>query len=650
MRHQIHTEFQTLISPQIGNPANGVARSPSTVKAKVLSELLNGSKVALPIIIRHPHRILPEANDIGSAISCQVDNIPGMFVSSPPSSIVSKVADDDFRGLEGPISISNSHVNACIPEPYDISPAVAGDVVVVRIAPTLARLGPRRRLPSRDALGRFVPEVQVAESDVETLSEGTYSPFSFSPSPATSSFILTPAIWTPNPSPPPESQNLPPPYSPPRQPTPPTSTHENETAQQATNEDKDFDLTMSDIKPFSGDNPDENPQDFIRSLKRMFIARTSFSDATKVDYFQSSLKANTSADTWWIDLPESNKVTWEAVEKAFQEKWPVKRVTPKTPSEKKALLEETKLEEKDLGKKVVVAGVEEYSHIVWADKVEKLAKEIPDTGNLLVDSTREKLPKAIKKLVGTKDMTWAEFCKAVRGLRYTEIMERVEEERDTARLQQQIKTLLDNTPATPSKALGTALRNISLSSAPIPQPQFTAQAFRAPVKTATQQQGYPPSRSDEERMADVRANALPIQPDTPAGRAQYATQKATWERLYPGKKPNEYRPYPLTPGSAPAASGECWTCGQPNHRPTSCQRPAVPEQELIWRRIAGVIEARLRRAGATSVNLVNTVQSDEAGGSRVEEIITREDYETVVRENQMLWGLLNQGKAEGSST
>jgi hypothetical protein len=297
-----------------------------------------------------------------------------------------------------------------------------------------------------------------------------------------------------------------------------------------------------------------------------------------------------------------------------------------------------------LGKKVMAAGVEEFSHIVWADKVEKLAADIPDTGNLLVDSIREKLPKAIRKLVGTKHTTWADFCKAVRELRPSEILEKVEEEREAAKIQQQLKTLM-NPPPTPSKALSTALRNITLTPNAIPRPQFM---LRPVAKTTTQQTTYTP-RSDQERMADIRANALPIHPDTPAGRAMYDVQVVAWAQAHSPRKPNEFRPYPLTPGSSPVASGECWTCGQPNHRPVDCQKPPVPEHEITWRRIAGGVESRLRRAGASSVNVVQTVQADEAGRFRPGEAITREQYEMLLSENRALWEMIEQGNGEGSS-
>ena len=85
----------------------------------------------------------------------------------------------------------------------------------------------------------------------------------------------------------------------------------------------------------------------------------------------------------------------------------------KTTAEKQATLEGEVLKESELGLRTSVKGIDEYTHVVWADKVEKLAANIPDTNNLLVASIRKALPKTIRRIIGGKTMTWAEFCKLV---------------------------------------------------------------------------------------------------------------------------------------------------------------------------------------------------------------------------------------------
>ena len=286
----------------------------------------------------------------------------------------------------------------------------------------------------------------------------------------------------------------------------------------------------------------------------------------------------------------------------------------------------------DLGKRVAasVGAEEELSHIVWADKVERLAGDIPDTNNLLVASTWKKLPKPITKLIGLKPMTWKVLADAVRDITLEELMEKVEEERELNR-----RTLL--APNTPSKALGAALQNIAITSG---QPQtFPSNQY--------QQLGVIPrpafntDRPAHERLADVLNKALPIHLKNAEGMTRYNEQVLLWQSTngQNGKGPNETRPYPLTPGTVPVASGECWRCGHRTHHPGPCPAPPVPVLETKWRSIAQTIHKRAVEAAAvptTSINLV-TEESDVVHTYDVDELA-------------YLQQLANQGKGEGSST
>ena len=229
------------------------------------------------------------------------------------------------------------------------------------------------------------------------------------------------------------------------------------------------------------------------------------------------------------------------VRNAFELCWPVKAITEKTTAEKQALLDETTLKIGDLGRRVAasVGAEEELSHVVWADKVERLANDIPDTNNLLVASTRKKLPKPLLKLIGLKPMTWKELADAVRDITLEELMEKVEEERDLVRYALA-------TPNTPSKALGTAFQSINIASQTLSPPsnqyQQTGTTPRAPFNT---------ERPAHERLADVLSKALPIHPRNPEGIALYNAQILSWQNTHGqnGKGPTETRPYPLTPGT-----------------------------------------------------------------------------------------------------
>ncbi|TEB21504.1 hypothetical protein FA13DRAFT_1799723, partial [Coprinellus micaceus] len=129
------------------------------------------------------------------------------------------------------------------------------------------------------------------------------------------------------------------------------------------------------------------------------------------------------------------------------------------------------------------------------------------------------------------------------------------------------------------------------------------------------------TRPDIERLVDVKRNTISIQPDTPAGRDQYNIQANQYLAEHGTKKPNEYRPYPPTPGSQPLASG--------------CQRPPAPRREFTWRQVAGGIENRVRRGGqaaAMSVNLVSHILEYEEELER-RNPVTREDYDLVIVTN-----------------
>lgn len=221
------------------------------------------------------------------------------------------------------------------------------------------------------------------------------------------------------------------------------------------------------------------------------------------------------------------------------------------------LLDKTILKPGDPGKRVAasIGAGEELMHVVWADKVERLAGDIPDTNNL-VASTHKKLPKHLLKLVGLKPMTWKQFVDAEREISLEELMEKIEEERDAT------PHYLPAIPNTPSKALGAAFQGITLTqqSQPNLMNQYQTQCAQvipqAPFSTYSE-------RPAHERLADVLSKALPLQPNNAEGLTAYNNQIATWQATYGqgGKGSTETRPYPLTPSTIPVVSGECWKCG-----------------------------------------------------------------------------------------
>jgi hypothetical protein len=136
---------------------------------------------------------------------------------------------------------------------------------------------------------------------------------------------------------------------------------------------------------------------------------------------------------------------------------------------------------------------------------------------------------------------------------------------------------------------------------------------------------------------DVICLALPIQPKTPAGKVAYQAQVAKWSAQNGDRPVNEMRPYPLSPGTSPVASGECWKCGYTGHRGPDCPDPnPVPMIEQKWRSIAATIS---RRAGSTAATAaVNLVMED---GTYIDQAA----YDACVIEDYLA---AVQGNAKGS--
>ena len=346
-----------------------------------------------------------------------------------------------------------------------------------------------------------------------------------------------------------------------------------------TNLDND-EMTDTAAMFFTGKPEDQDPQDFMNRIELTILMKSGLSEADKVRYFELSIKTKSPAEAWLQTLTTGDKASFKVIRVAFKLRWPAKPVTEKTTAEKQALLNETILKPSNLGRRVAasIGAEEELSHVVWADKVERLAGDIPDTNNLLVTFTRKKLPKPLLRLVGLKLMTWKQFADTVREISLEELMEKMEEEWDTAPCYAPV------IPGTLSKALGTAFQNINLTQQLQPnltpasqyQPQRTQISPQAPFSTYSE-------RPAHERLADILSKALPLQPNNAEGLAKYNNQIAVWEATYGqgGKGPTKTRPYPLTPETIPVASGECWKCGHKAHHPTACPAPPVDVHGIL---------------------------------------------------------------------
>ena len=492
-------------------------------------------------------------------------------------------------------------------------------------------LAKRRSSYNRGPDGRFLPSITEAST-----TSGTSTPLSSLPSLSSSPSSITLTLAS-------SDQEGDSGASTPIYPPPPPSTPSIPyiTLQIPTSQPKPQPADMADknsSEPFTGEDDDTiDPRDFLKRVQRYLMA-TTWEDVDKVEYFETWLKSGSTAEQWFRGLEPAKKKTWKELCSAFKERWPERAIVQKSTAEKQAELEGEKITEAELGTKVKVNGTEVYSHVAWANKIEKLAKAIPDNNNLLVVGCRRQLPPTLKALVSSSHDTWTAFCGAVRAIRPLDIEEEKEKQDKQARIEgelQRVRQQQRQPPQTPSSALGQAFRNFSVG--PIPQPRFQ----QGPSNTQGQPQQYRgPQRTDAEKLTII-ARIPPPQQDTAAGWAAYEAEITAWNRNSYGRAAHESRPYPLTPGTSPVACGECFSCGKTGHPSATCTtNRRIPEAERAWRQKANSIRAGANAAARTNSPNVNLVAEDNV-------FVSREQYDAEVIARYL--ASQDQGNEEGPS-
>jgi hypothetical protein len=165
------------------------------------------------------------------------------------------------------------------------------------------------------------------------------------------------------------------------------------------------------VTPFRGDREDESPEDFLRAFFRRMSDK---SDDTKKQQFPYYLQAYGVADEWFGGLSDNDKKTWTDIEAAFRKRWLKKEPIKKTDEEYEDEIIGRKLTTEDLGKKVMIEGMEVYSHIAWVDKMTMTIKSAKlEKTTTHIRQVRRDLPDILGEKVGTGHTDWIKFLQAV---------------------------------------------------------------------------------------------------------------------------------------------------------------------------------------------------------------------------------------------
>lgn len=386
-------------------------------------------------------------------------------------------------------------------------------------------------------------------------------------------------------------------------------------------------MPTEQVDPFHGDKEDENPEDFLRSFfRRMGTA----SDEVRKRQFKYFLQADSVADEWYDELQQTEKKDWNAIEDAFNKRWPRKKAAKKTTEEYEEEITGSRLKMEDLGKKEKTAGREVYSHIVWADKMATIVKGAKiETTTTYIGHVRKELPKLLREKVGAGHTDWTAFLQAIRDIDIDHIRDGVDiwkkEQEEQLALKKRVQQLekLTASPTAPLRhqmttfSIGSPSTNLAQQPAsPSPANPFTSTMGGRGNLFQTPQAGNPPSSSNSRPQATQADKAAllvclqkyPHHPDTEAGRQAHRAQQADWVKTHGvNAYVTESTPYPLRPGTNPVGSGECFTCGALGHMgrrdgSTCGGGRALNPREQTWRAICSRILRQTR--GVVNVQLV----------------------------------------------
>ncbi|KAJ3965479.1 hypothetical protein EV361DRAFT_810619 [Lentinula raphanica] len=335
------------------------------------------------------------------------------------------------------------------------------------------------------------------------------------------------------------------------------------------------------IKNFSGDPTDGvRPSTWLRELEKTFVAMGIAEKdwAAKLKMF---LDEDSLAEEWYDGLEdEQRRGEWSELGKLFNERFPSQK---KEKKDMKVYLEE--LESMVITHELILTRHVEAQvpyHKWFGERLLALAK------GAKIDKTKEgiasawkTLPYALKKVVGEDHDNWESFTEAIREVKWSSLRVEAEHEVDLERRREAIPVIQE----TPRTKLASSFASANISSPP-PSP--------SPNRTKRNDSEFNKSGPRYELLVDKAALRAAIAakqpyPDTEEGRISKIT--LAWEqdirdwarRFGQNVRFSDQTVMPLTPGTAPVCSGECFKCGRSHRRGEECTAGSIPRIEGNWR-------------------------------------------------------------------
>jgi hypothetical protein len=393
---------------------------------------------------------------------------------------------------------------------------------------------------------------------------------------------------------------------------------------------------------------DPVPGDYLKRTMNQF--KETSSNEFKTSRLANGFATNSKAELWYEALPPATWDDWKLLKAAFLLKWPKETVPKLSTEQHRARLRKEKLLAGDIGKIVMHHGLEMSGQTAWANRILVLAEAAEDPSGAMIHEIWEAMPAMMKKLVTSTFTDWKGFCDAVKAVDDDRIAVAMQDETrlmvveaETRRLREELARR--TAPNSPMAPLHAAFGGFSVSRGGAPPSRGAAEAN--PFVGGTMHGGKIMrrfqrgrgsgssgtnffQRANHFRMADLSCNTRDMvhHPATPAGFEAYKVQVDTWKATNPTKYNggDEYAPYPLTPGTDPVGSNECFDCGKRHDYSLLCTSARIDPGETYYRRVANRITKDDRNAAlaanaqpAHSVNLVQVAATADYPAHWVEE-------------------------------